>query len=403
MSLSRRTVLIACFTPLVAMAVLSAGYLIDGALQNGKVVRNVSVAGEDVGGLNRPEMLAQVKRLAEGFPDTPVSITADDLILNTTAGDLGYEIDVNTTVDRAFAQGHQGYSPAKAVLWLSNLFEEYRLPVALTTDQDRLNFTVLALEGDRRTDPVNPAITFAGTTPELTPGIPGRKIDPSSITNQLPGSLNRLGEPIELTATRGTIPTPISDDVMVMIKAQLNNILGTPFTLRAGDQSAEVEPSEIVPLLSVTTKGNKPQVVVDAKAAALLLTDKLPTPSNPTGVRFTLGPNGPAPSAARMRWSVATRPQAPSSPRRSSRLSTTSSCRQPSTAPPRDSRMLLRRASKSRSPRSPRNTRPANPECRTSIASRISLRGCTSLRVGRSRSTTSWGNAPRKRGSSLHR
>ena len=277
------------------MAVLSAGYLIDGALQNGKVVRNVSVAGEDVGGLNRPEMLAQVKRLAEGFPDTPVSITADDLILNTTAGDLGYEIDVNTTVDRAFAQGHQGYSPAKAVLWLSNLFEEYRLPVALTTDQDRLNFTVLALEGDRRTDPVNPAITFAGTTPELTPGIPGRKIDPSSITNQLPGSLNRLGEPIELTATRGTIPTPISDDVMVMIKAQLNNILGTPFTLRAGDQSAEVEPSEIVPLLSVTTKGNKPQVVVDAKAAALLLTDKLPTPSNPTGVRFTLGPNGPAP------------------------------------------------------------------------------------------------------------
>ncbi|MBL0205426.1 MAG: hypothetical protein IPQ14_14170 [Candidatus Microthrix sp.] len=145
MSLSRRTVLIACFTPLVAMAVLSAGYLIDGALQNGKVVRNVSVAGEDVGGLNRPEMLAQVKRLAEGFPDTPVSITADDLYLNTTAGDLGYEIDVNTTVDRAFAQGHQGYSPAKAVLWLSNLFEEYRLPVALTTDQDRLNFTVLAL------------------------------------------------------------------------------------------------------------------------------------------------------------------------------------------------------------------------------------------------------------------
>lgn len=47
------------------------------------------------------------------------------------------------------------------MLWLSNLFEEYRLPVALTTDQDRLNFTVLALEGDRRTDPVNPAITFA--------------------------------------------------------------------------------------------------------------------------------------------------------------------------------------------------------------------------------------------------
>lgn len=95
------------------MAVLSAGYLIDGALQNGKVVRNVSVAGEDVGGLNRPEMLAQVKRLAEGFPDTPVSITADDLILNTTAGDLGYEIDVNTTVDRV-RSGSSGLQPGQS-------------------------------------------------------------------------------------------------------------------------------------------------------------------------------------------------------------------------------------------------------------------------------------------------
>ena len=146
------------------MGALSAGYLIDGAMQNGKVIRNVSVAGEDVGGLNRSEMLAEVNRLADGFPETPVTIRADDLILTTTAGDLGYEIDVGATVDRAMAQGHEGYSPARAVLWLSNLFEEYQLPVVLNTDEEKLNFTVLALEGDRRTDPVNPAIRFTDAT-----------------------------------------------------------------------------------------------------------------------------------------------------------------------------------------------------------------------------------------------
>ncbi|MEZ5374245.1 MAG: VanW family protein [Microthrixaceae bacterium] len=279
------------------MGALSAGYLIDGAMQNGKVIRNVSVAGEDVGGLNRSEMLAEVNRLADGFPETPVTIRADDLILTTTAGDLGYEIDVGATVDRAMAQGHEGYSPARAVLWLSNLFEEYQLPVVLNTDEEKLNFTVLALEGDRRTDPVNPAIRFTDATAQMVPGVPGRKIDTSSITSQLPGSLNRLGEPIELTAERETIPTPISDEVMGMVKTHLDNMLAKPFVLAAGDRSAEVGATDIVPLLSVIEEDELPKIVVDAKGAAELVADELPTPSNPTGVKFTLGPNGPTPVA----------------------------------------------------------------------------------------------------------
>lgn len=281
------------------MGALSAGYLIDGALQNGKVIRNVAVAGEDVGGLNRSEMLAEVNQLADGFPDTPVTISADELTLTTTAGDMGYEINVGDTVDRAMAQGHEGYSPAKAVLWLSNLFEEYQLPVVLDTDEQKLNFTVLALEGDRRTDPVNPRVTFTDAAAQLTPGVPGRKIDTSSITSQLPGSLNKLGEPIELTAERETIPTPITDDVMAFVKAHLDNVLSKPFVLKAGDRSAEVSAAEIVPLLSVTEEGNEPKINVDADGAAQLVTDELPTPSNPTGVKFTLGPDGPAPVAGK--------------------------------------------------------------------------------------------------------
>ena len=118
------------------MALLSAAYLVDGAAQNGRVARNVSVAGESVGGLNRTELEVKVNELAADFPDTPVTINAEDLSIETTAGDLGYEIDVDATVDRALAQGHAGYSPAKAVRWLSKLFDSYELPVALTTDVD---------------------------------------------------------------------------------------------------------------------------------------------------------------------------------------------------------------------------------------------------------------------------
>lgn len=279
------------------MALLSAAYLVDGAAQNGRVARNVSVAGESVGGLNRTELEVKVNELAADFPDTPVTINAEDLSIETTAGDLGYEIDVDATVDRALAQGHAGYSPAKAVRWLSKLFDSYELPVALTTDVDKLNSTVVALEGDRRTDPANPRIEFTDATAQMIPGIPGRKIDTSSITSQLSGSLDSLSETIELTADRETIPTPISDQVVAFLKGHLDNVLGTPFTLKAGDQSAELNAEDIVPMLSVKEVKNVPTLTVDAKVAGLVVADQLPTPSNPTGVKFTLGPNGPTPVA----------------------------------------------------------------------------------------------------------
>ncbi|MEZ5380611.1 MAG: VanW family protein [Microthrixaceae bacterium] len=299
MGLSRRAVLISSSIPLVLMGALSVGYLVDGALQNDRVVRNVTVAGEDVSGMNRSELQSKVQELAAGFPETPVVITADDLTLESTAGNLGYEIDVGATVDRALALGHEGYSPARAARWLGTLFDEYELPVVLNTDEEKLNFTVLGLEGDRRTDPINPRITFTDTTAELAKGTPGRKIDTSSITNELPGSLDTLGEPIELTATRQTIPPPISDDVMTLVKGHLDNVLGSPFTLKAGERSAEVTAEQIVPLLSVDSEGDEPEIKVDAEAAAELVADELPTPSNPTGVKFTMGPNGPTPQAGR--------------------------------------------------------------------------------------------------------
>ena len=81
----------------------------------------------------------------------------------------------------------------------------------------------------------------------MIPGIPGRKIDTSSITSQLSGSLDSLSETIELTADRETIPTPISDQVVAFLKGHLDNVLGTPFTLKAGDQSAELNAEDIVP------------------------------------------------------------------------------------------------------------------------------------------------------------
>lgn len=189
---------------------------------------------------------------------------------------------------------------------------------------------------------------------------------------------------------------------MVMIKAQLNNILGTPFTLRAGDQSAEVEPSEIVPLLSVTTKGNKPQVVVDAKAAALLLTDKLPT----------LQPNRGAVHAGTKRARPRRRQGCGGLLRQDRRHRLHQGDRAGSARRQVADNQVQRRpgtqgccsGGRQRAGRHVHHGTPGR-QPRVQNIHRIAdlTQGCTSLRVGRSRSTTSWGNAPRKRGSSLHR
>ena len=75
--------------PLLAIVVLLAAWAIDSSKANGKVPRNVQLAGRDVGTFPEDDLAATVADIAEQYAKAPVKVRTDDRTYETTAAKLG--------------------------------------------------------------------------------------------------------------------------------------------------------------------------------------------------------------------------------------------------------------------------------------------------------------------------
>ena len=85
--------------PLLVVASLSSAWAIDTAIHRDRVVRNVKIAGETVGGLSDVALRARVEAIANRLMSTRIAIESEIGSGNWTASDLGVSMDVAATYD----------------------------------------------------------------------------------------------------------------------------------------------------------------------------------------------------------------------------------------------------------------------------------------------------------------
>ena len=97
---------IAVLVPLAVLAVLVGVWAFDG--RNGRVVRNVELGGEAVGGSTPSELERDGGRAGRRVPGRPtVRIVTPDQTYETTAGTLGLTLDQEATVRAARREGQK--------------------------------------------------------------------------------------------------------------------------------------------------------------------------------------------------------------------------------------------------------------------------------------------------------
>ena len=79
--------------PLVGFGLITLAWVIDRSDGASETVRNVVLAGRDVGQMNRAELAKVVADLDETLPTTAIRIVTKSFTLETTAGALGIKID----------------------------------------------------------------------------------------------------------------------------------------------------------------------------------------------------------------------------------------------------------------------------------------------------------------------
>jgi len=113
MGRGRKLIWLGAIAPVAAILLVVAAWAIDTGVAGGEVVRNVELAGSDIGGRNASELLEHIESLDAEMRSRPVHIVTPERTYETTAGEIGLSIDARRTARLALDVGRSDPLPVR--------------------------------------------------------------------------------------------------------------------------------------------------------------------------------------------------------------------------------------------------------------------------------------------------
>ncbi|HEV3401105.1 MAG TPA: hypothetical protein VG078_04725, partial [Acidimicrobiales bacterium] len=222
---------------------VAAAWALDTRAHEGKVLRDVALAGRPVGGMSRAELAAFVDDLAGRYDRANIEVQAPDGGFRARADELGVAVDRARTVDQAMTVGRRGSLPARLFGWARHLVTgDRRAHTVLQLDAQAVA-RVVAERDPARVLPTEPSIAEAEGRLVGVEGRPGSQIDPVSLGSSLSGAdLSR--DPVVVSAGRAAIPPRFSVQDAERLAAEAEALADGGFKLKAGPQEVAV-PAEV--------------------------------------------------------------------------------------------------------------------------------------------------------------
>ena len=178
----------------IAFGVLALLYGADLALASGEVPRGTTVAGVQVGGLDRAAAEQRLRTELTPRLSRAVQVRAGDAQASVDPAAAGLELDWSGTLDRA---GDQPFNPFTRLL---SLFGSREVGTVTRTDSAKLTGAVEALRARTDHESTEGTVRFEGTDPVPVDPRPGQRLD-------VPGAVDALvagwtgGRTVELPVT----------------------------------------------------------------------------------------------------------------------------------------------------------------------------------------------------------
>jgi hypothetical protein len=352
--MSRRTLLFVGSGVLGAVLVGLLILLVVRGGDDGTLAAKTSVAGVDLGGLDRKEAIEKLTSELAPRTGEPMVVSVGDQRETIRPADAGLSVDVPATVDEALRNGGV----------LDRLGGQDLAPV-VRVDSPRMRATVKSLAGKFDSKTREGAIEFKGAAPVIHVPQAGVSLDQSGAAEAVRKGFLTTTDPVELPADLDR-PKISAEEVERAKNEQAKPAVAAPLTIADGDRSVDVAPARLTKFLSfAATSDGKLELKVDGKGLADEVDEKLGTlRARPVDATFRIVGGKPQVVPARPSTRLPS-----SAPRRRS-------CPTPSTAPCRSCAPTLSRTSRPRRPSSSasssscRPTRSVSPTpptgCRTS-------------------------------------
>lgn len=217
--------------------IVALAWVVDTNRHEGRVLRNVTLAGRDVGGMNRATLSKEVGRLAERYAASIVHVDAPRGGFVASTAELQLSLEQNATVQAAIDVGRHGSTPARFVGWVGGVFRPRRSPIRISVDPASV-YRVVATKDKSRVPATEPGIRAAKGRLVPVEGKPGTGIDAAKVIADLPAAAN--GIPIVVRAERGSVAPRFTMAEAAELARQGELLAIRPLAVKAGDDGAEV-------------------------------------------------------------------------------------------------------------------------------------------------------------------
>ena len=241
---------------LLLLGVVGAGGYAYAAHYDGRAVPGTTVAGTDVSGKSREEVVAAIE---ERTKSTKVDISGD-VTASATLADLGTTVDAQATADAVMARGDTLSEKLHA------LVSKGKIPVVTTTDKTKVSSYATSLIPEDRAKARNATVVLGedGTTFTTTSSSKGSSLDADVLAQTAQKAATSLdSSSISLTITSADPKVSDSDAQKVADKA--NNWVAQDVTVTMGKDSYTAESTDKASWIKVTNSSNAaPTIAVDS-------------------------------------------------------------------------------------------------------------------------------------------
>ncbi|WP_370966935.1 VanW family protein [Amycolatopsis sp. cg9] len=212
-------------------------YGIDLLVSQGSVPRGVTVAGVDVGGMDRDAAEQELRGKIEPRLTRPLAVTAGDVQGTLSPTLAGLKLDWPQTLDQA------GEQPLNPFTRLSSLFSSREVGVVSHAEDAKLTTALEQLRGQVDRDPVEGTVKFEGANPVAVPPKAGQKLDVPAASATVVEKWAR-GETLALPVTSTPVRTT-PEGVQAALDQFARPAVSGPLVVKGEGKNATVKPEAI--------------------------------------------------------------------------------------------------------------------------------------------------------------
>ena len=241
---------------LLLLGVVGAGGYAYASHYDGRAVPGTTVAGTDVSGKSREQVVAAIENRAKS---AKVDISGD-VTASASLADLGTTVDAQATADAVMARGDSLGEKLQA------LVSKGEVPVVTTTNTTTVSSYATSLIPEDRAKARNATVVLSedGTTFSITSASNGASLDVNALEQAAQKAATSLGSSsVSLTMTDAA--PKVSDDEAQKVADKANNWVSQDVTITLDEDSYTAENTDKASWIKVTNSAESaPTIAVDS-------------------------------------------------------------------------------------------------------------------------------------------